>query len=397
MQRIMKHFIQMESKSGVLLILAAAFAMLCANSTAAPLYRAFLDTVFSIGIQNTDGNFVGLSKPLFLWINDALMVLFFFLVGLEIKREIVSGELSSRDKLLQPVFAAIGGMIVPALLFLVVVQNDPFLYRGWAIVSATDIAFALTILSFFGSRIPIHYKILLTAIAILDDLGAIIIIALFYSGGINIEMLGISVVGLVGLWLLKCNNSQKISLYALAGFFVWLGFLKGGLHPTLAGVITALFIPMRGVRGGEEGLLYKTEHAIHPMVGYFILPLFGFANAGLVFEGLSFDDLFQTLPLAILIGLVIGKPMGVMGGLLLGHISKIAPLHKDQKLSGLFALSLLCGIGFTMSLFIGDLAFTDAAQHNLLRLGVITASVLASFIGAFVCYTTFIHSSSKDK
>jgi Na+:H+ antiporter, NhaA family len=390
MRQSIKSFINHEAAGGILLILAACIALLIANSPLAELYTEILNLPVTVGI--TLGDFlVGLKKSVLLWINDVLMALFFLLVGLEIKREFLMGELSTRQKALQPFFAALGGMVVPAAVYLIVTRHNPQFLPGWAIASATDIAFALGILALLGSAVPQSVKILLTAIAILDDLGAILIIAFFYTGDIQWYYLMISAMGIGGLCVLNLSNVNRIAPYILFGIAIWLGFLKSGLHPTLAGVITAIAIPLRTTT--SRNMIYtplmRLEHALHAWIVFGVLPIFALANAGLSFSGLHIASVLDTLPFGIILGLFIGKPLGIMAGLLIGHYIGLARKPDELRWRDYAGMSILCGIGFTMALFIGELAFDSADYRNEVRLGVLSASLLSAGIGWCVCRLTF--------
>ncbi|HEY1096662.1 MAG TPA: Na+/H+ antiporter NhaA, partial [Alphaproteobacteria bacterium] len=363
-------FIAHEAAAGLCLMVTAAFALLFANL---PFLQDFYAQVTTPSIM--------------LVVNDGLMTLFFLLVGLELKREIVAGELSSRQRLLQPLFAAIGGMVVPSLIFAGFNWHDPSYLRGWAIPAATDIAFALGILSLFGKRIPKEIKILLTAIAILDDLGAILVIAFFYTDHLNPDFIPPVIASLAALWLLNKRNAQNLIWYLIVGFAVWISFLRIGIHPTLAGVILAFAVPMRNQKGASSHMapLYRLEHHLHPYVGFLVLPVFAFVNAGLSLHGLNGSMLGHSLTLGVLFGLLLGKPLGIMGGLLLGHMTGVAPKDVQASWGGYLVMACLCGIGFTMALFVGDLAFDDVVVRDLVKLGILLGSlgaVLAAVIGA---------------
>ncbi len=386
-----KSFIQQETAGGIILMLAAALAILIANSSLADLYHHILDLPVGIGVMMNDYTF-GLRKPLVLWINDALMALFFLLVGLEIKREVLMGELSSKEKSLQPLFAAIGGIALPAGIFLMVSFNHGDIMRGWAIPCATDIAFALGILMLVGKSVPQSIKVLLTAIAIIDDLAAILIIAFFYSGTIGWGYLLVAAVGILGLALLNVSRVNRIAPYILFGIVVWVGFLKSGIHPTLAGVTTALAIPLQTKRrSGIKAPLIRLEHALHAWIIFAVMPIFALANAGLSFDGLKFSDIADPLPMGIILGLVVGKPVGILGGLAVGHWMGLARKPSSAKWLDYMGMSMLCGIGFTMALFIGELAFDTAEFRNEVRMGVLSASLLSAVIGWGLCRFSFRH------
>ena len=369
-------FLRLESSAGFLLILAALLALAANNTALSPFYDTLLATPMAIQIGALE-----IQKPLLLWINDGLMAVFFFLVGLEIKREVLQGELSSLDKASLPIIAAIGGMAAPALVYLSFNFGNPDTVNGWAIPAATDIAFALGMLALIGARAPVSLKIFLLAVAIIDDLGAIAIIALFYTADLSMTALGYGLAGIGGLILLNLFGVKRLAPYLLIGAFVWVCVLKSGVHATMAGVITALLIPMHGRREGDQSPLHKIEHGLHPWVAFMVLPLFAFANAGVSFDGLSVSDVFTPLPLGIALGLVLGKPLGVMLFSVVAVRLGAARLPEGVTWMQLAGVACLTGIGFTMSLFIGGLAFSDAEQINAVRLGVITGSVISAALG----------------
>lgn len=370
-----RQFLKLESSAGLLLMAAASLAVIAMNTGMSSVYGGLLQTPVSIQIGA-----LSLDKPLFLWINDGLMAIFFFLVGLEVKREIMRGELSSFDKAALPIFAAVGGMAVPALVFVGINMGSPETMRGWAIPAATDIAFALGILALLGTRAPISLKIFLLAVAIIDDIGAILIIALFYTENLSVNALGLASIGVVALFILNKAGVRKITPYVLIGVFMWVCVLKSGVHATLAGIITALFIPM-GEKEEGHGPLHHVEHTLHPWVAFLILPVFAFANAGVSFKGLSLDDLLAPLPLGIALGLFIGKPVGVLALSWLATALKIAHLPADVTWRQMAGVACLTGVGFTMSLFIGGLAFDGPETMNGVRLGVICGSVASGLLG----------------
>ena len=347
-----RRFIASESAGGVVLALAAAVALIVSNSSLAPLYRQFVELPGEVRIG---GDWLVLSKPLLLWVNDLWMAVFFFLVGLEIKREVLAGELASVKQASLPAVAAVGGMLVPALIYVALNHTDPVALRGWAIPTATDIAFALGILMLLGSRVPASLKIFLTAVAIIDDLGAIIVIALFYTAQLSLPMLLAAGGGIVLLFLLNRARVMHIGPYVLIGLVVWVCVLKSGIHATLAGVATAMAIPLRDKEGGSP--LETAEHALHPWVAFAVLPMFAFANAGVSLEGVSLGTLAQGIPLGIALGLVLGKAVGVFGASWLLMRITGASLPAGASMQQFFGVCVLCGIGFTMSLFIGGLAF----------------------------------------
>ena len=370
-----QEFIRLETSGGIILMIAAVLAMIIANSPLATAYDAILGTYIKVGIGSFE-----IAKPAILWINDGLMAIFFFLVGLEIKREVLAGELSSFDKAILPVMAAIGGMAVPGLIFAIINWGTPENLNGWAIPTATDIAFALGILALIGSRAPVALKIFLLAIAIIDDLGAIVIIAVFYTSQLSINALTISMLGFAVAIVLNRMGIQRTAPYLLVGIVMWVFVLKSGVHATLAGVLIALTIPLKS-KNEDEALLYKMEHGLHPWVAFLILPIFAFANAGVNFTGIGIDDLLQPLTLGIAVGLFLGKQIGVFLATWIGVKSGIARLPENVTWRHVYGVACLTGVGFTMSLFIGSLAFGDADEMNAVRLGVVLGSVLSGLFG----------------
>ena len=371
-----REFLRLEAAGGIILVGTALAAILLANSPLAFLYDGLLTTPVAVQIGA-----LAVAKPLLLWINDGLMAVFFFLIGLEIKREVLEGELSSLSQTALPAAAAMGGMAVPILVFLAFNAGDALAMQGWAIPAATDIAFALGVLALVGARAPAALKVFLLALAILDDLGAIVIIALFYAAELSLLSLGL---GLVGLGVLAAMNRigvMRIAPYVLVGLVVWVCVLKSGVHATLAGVAVAFCVPLGGKRGGEVSPLKDLEHMLHPWVAFGILPVFAFANAGVSLAGLSFADLLAPLPLGIAAGLFIGKQAGVFGFTYLGVRLGLFRLPQGTNLLHFYGVALLTGIGFTMSLFIGTLAFTDGAFATEVRVGVIGGSVLSALLG----------------
>ncbi|MCB1560853.1 MAG: Na+/H+ antiporter NhaA [Xanthomonadales bacterium] len=372
----MEDLMRLGSAGGLLLIAAACVALLLANSPAAGTYRELLDIPFAISA----GAF-SIDKPLLLWINDGLMAIFFLLVALEIKREVVSGQLSSRSQLALPVIAALGGAVVPALIYAGINHDDAEAMRGWAIPTATDIAFALGMLSLLGRRVPLSIKLLLSTIAVIDDLLAILIIAVFYTS--NLAPIAIvCALALVGL-LVGMNRLgvKGTGPYLLVGALLWMCVLKSGVHATLAGVVVGLCIPADDEKGGSP--LERLEHRLQPWVAYGILPLFAFANAGVPLPDDGLDALLHPVPLGITLGLLLGKPLGVFGGVWLATRLRWLALPEGLGLGALFGVSALCGIGFTMSLFIGSLAFESGALQyaELNRIGILAGSVIAAIVG----------------
>ena len=375
LDRFFKH----EAAGGVLLILSAALALIVANSGWSAGYEALLETKLSILIGGQ-----GLSKALILWINDGLMAIFFFLIGLELKAEMKEGKLKNPADVMLPGLAAVGGMIAPALVFLAFNLSDPVTRGGWAIPAATDIAFAVGVLALLGKRVPLALKIFLLTLAILDDLGAIIIIALFYTSELHLNYLVMALVPLAGLMWLNWRGTHRIAPFVLLGAVLWVLVLKSGVHATIAGVVTAFFLPLRDRFGKSP--LHSVEHGLQPYVMFLIVPIFAFANAGVVLSGLSFADLFAPLPLGIAAGLFVGKQIGVFGATWLTVRSGLARLPEGVTWRHIYGLACLAGIGFTMSLFIGGLSFADPALMNAVRLGVLSGSALSAVVGYVVLY-----------
>ena len=365
----------------MLLVIAGVLAMLVANTPLAGLYDALLQVPFGVRL----GSF-RLDKPVLLWINDLLMAIFFLLVGLEIKREVVMGELSSVAKIALPAFAAAGGMLVPLAIYAWLNWQDPVGIRGWAIPGATDIAFALGMLALFGARVPLGLKVFLMTLAVLDDLGAIVIIALFYSGKLSMTALAGAAVAVIALVTLNRCGVTRVAAYMLVGALLWLCVLKSGVHATLAGVVIALCIPARDSRDPQRSPLMTLEHSLHPWVAYAILPVFAFANAGVSLAGLSIADLLAPIPLGIVLGLVVGKQLGVFLFAAAAIKVGLARLPEDVGLPQIYGAALLCGIGFTMSLFIGSLAFEglESGPVESYRLGILVGSTIAAVAGCLV-------------
>tara|TARA_X000001036_G_scaffold438267_1_gene485647 strand:+ start:1798 stop:3102 length:1305 start_codon:yes stop_codon:yes gene_type:complete len=387
-------FIRMEASAGIILVFAATVAIIIANSPLYDIYDHYLHKLyFRIGFNDKGGSFdFEISQSVLHWINDGFMAVFFFLVGLEIKREVVTGELSSRSRALLPALAAIGGMVAPALFYYVVNMDTPENLSGWAIPAATDIAFALGVLSLLGSRVPVSLKVLLTAIAVIDDLGAILIIAFFYTNQLSVEPLIIAGIATIGLLILNRMSVTKVRApYIILGIILWAAVLESGVHATLAGVVTALFIPVMDRRDPSIRPCKELEHALHPWVAFGILPLFAFTNAGVPFKGMGFDSLFDPTTLGIILGLVLGKQIGIFSTLWIAIKSGLSPMPQDASWVQLYAVSVLCGIGFTMSLFIGGLAFEDIEHQASIRLGVLVGSIISAILG----YVVFVLSSSK--
>jgi len=371
-------FMKLEASAGLVLMGVALFAMIAANSAISPFYNGFLETNLRMGVGAFE-----ISKPAILWINDGLMAIFFFLVGLEIKREVLIGELSSLDKAILPVLAAIGGMLVPAVVFVYFNWGGGDALAGWAIPTATDIAFALGILALLGSRVPVTLKVFLLAIAIIDDLGAIVFIAVFYTSELSVNALTLSMLGFALAVGLNRMGVQRMTPYLIIGIFMWVCVLKSGVHATLAGVLIAMAIPLKE-KDGDKALLLRAEHALHPWVAFLILPLFAFANAGVNLAGLSLSDLAQPLPLGIALGLFFGKQIGVFGATWIGAKTGLARLPEGVTWQHVYGVACLTGVGFTMSLFIGSLAFSSPETMNTVRLGVISGSLLSGIVGYIV-------------
>lgn len=376
----MKHlqrFFSSDASGGIILIIAAALAMILANSgLTSHLYQAFLATPVQLKVGPLEIN-----KNMLLWINDALMAVFFLLIGLEVKREMVLGSLASRQQAAFPVIAAVGGMVVPALIYLAFNFQDPVASQGWAIPAATDIAFALGVLALLGSRVPVTLKIFLMALAIIDDLGAIVIIALFYTNDLSMLSLGVAAVAIAALAILNMCNVRRTGIYILVGVILWTAVLKSGVHATLAGVIVGFFIPLKEQQGNSPAK--QLEHVLHPWVAYLILPLFAFANAGVSLQGVTFEGLTSLLPLGIMAGLFIGKPLGIGLFCWLALRLNLAKLPQGTTGTQIFAVSVLCGIGFTMSIFISTLAFggLDPSLITWAKLGILIGSLLAAVTG----------------
>jgi len=369
-------FLKYETSAGFVLMFVAIMALIANNSPLSGFYSGFLSTPVEVQFGNFE-----IAKPLLLWINDGLMAIFFFLVGLEIKREVLEGELSSFDKASLPIFAAIGGVVVPALFYVYFNISDPIAVQGWAIPAATDIAFALGILALVGSRVPVSLKILLLAVAIIDDLVAIIIIALFYTQDLSLVALAWGGLGVAGLIALNRSGMMRITPYALIGVFVWACVLKSGVHATLAGVITALAIPLKAKDPSKSSPLHRAEHGLHIWVAFLILPLFAFANAGVSLKGITFSDVMAPIPLGIALGLFLGKQIGVFSFSWVAVKLGWAKLPTGANWCQLYGIACLTGVGFTMSLFIGTLAFDGDETLNAVRLGVLMGSIASGILG----------------
>jgi len=380
--KMIKEFFRLEASAGILLGMTALVAILVENSPLRSFYGYLLNTPVIIQI----GSFA-INKPLLLWINDGLMAIFFLLVGLEIKREILEGQLSSKEQVILPVIAAFGGLALPAVIYSYFNFGTENI-NGWAIPAATDIAFALGVITLLGKRVPQSLKICLVAIAIIDDLAAIVIIALFYTKSLSIISLAFTSIAILSLYILNKRGVTKITPYIIVGIFLWVCVLKSGVHATLAGVVIALFIPLRAKNKLGGSPARSLEHGLHPWVAYAILPIFAFANAGVSLTGLSLEMLLHPITLGISLGLFFGKQIGIMLSTFICITLKICKLPENTNWSQYYAMSLITGIGFTMSLFIGTLAFDDIQTQTYVRLGVILGSVLSAISGYFLLKIT---------
>ncbi|MGD8380434.1 MAG: Na+/H+ antiporter NhaA [Gammaproteobacteria bacterium] len=376
--KVLQNFLELEASGGILLLLATLLALLAVNTPAQPLYDGLLATPVAVKVGGFE-----IAKPLLLWINDGLMAVFFFLVGLEIKREVLVGALSRRSQVALPLIAAVGGMAAPALIYVAINHGDPVALEGWAIPSATDIAFALGILSLLGNRVPASLKIFLLALAIADDLGAVLIIALFYTGGLSMVSLLVAGVAMVVLYSLNRRGVLNIAPYILVGLVLWAAVLKSGVHATIAGVVLAMFIPLRVPEGQGTSPVEQLESDLHTTVSFGILPLFAFANTGIALHELSLSSLVAPVPLGIAAGLFIGKQVGIFGLSWLAVKFRLANLPAGANWGQLYGVSLLCGVGFTMSLFISSLAFESVGAARVAddRLGILIGSALSGLVG----------------
>ncbi|MCX7555050.1 Na+/H+ antiporter NhaA [Marinicella sp. S1101] len=381
-----RNFFKMESSAGILLFLSAVLAMIIANSGLAGYYNLLLDTPVAIQIGALDIN-----KPLLLWINDGLMAVFFFLVGLELKRELIDGELSDKKNIVLPGLGAIGGMLFPALVFFWFNKDDPQALQGWAIPAATDIAFALAVLKLLGPRVPVSLKIFLTSLAIFDDIGAILVIAFFYTSQISTTALWVVAACVPVLYAINKKGVEATSTYILIGVIMWVAMLKSGVHATLTGVILAMFIPMKSKENPEYSPLKSLEHNLHSAVAYIILPIFAFANSGLNLSGVGLEQMLHPVPLGIALGLVVGKQVGIFSLCWIAIKLGWAAMPDRSNWVAIYGVSALCGIGFTMSLFIGSLAYEET-QFDMVfdeRLGIIVGSMISATIGFFVLKTQY--------
>ena len=369
MNDIIRHFFKMESAGGILLVIAAAIAMTIANTPLNEVYQSVLQS-YVLGLSVSH------------WINDGLMAIFFLIIGLEVKRELLEGALKSKETAIFPAIAAVGGMLAPALVYVAFNYGDADAIRGWAIPAATDIAFALGIMALLGNRVPVSLKVFLLALAIIDDLGVVVIIALFYTGELSTTALGVGFAMTAALFILNAKKVTKLTPYIIVGAILWFAVLKSGVHATLAGVVIGFAIPLKGKKD-EESPLKKMEHGLHPYVAFGILPVFAFANAGISLAGVSIDGLTSMLPLGIALGLLIGKPVGIFTFSWVAVKSGIAKLPEGINFIHIFAVSILCGIGFTMSIFISSLAFGQAnpEYETYARLGILMGSTISAVLG----------------
>jgi NhaA family Na+:H+ antiporter len=374
----LQEFIKRDSSSGIVLVLAATLALLLVNSPLKSLYDTLLETPVEVRVGA-----LHLAKPLLLWINDGLMAVFFMLVALEVKREILEGELSRLDQVVLPGMGAVGGMLVPALIYFGLNWGDPVTMNGWAIPAATDIAFALGVLALLGRRVPVSLRVFLMALAIFDDLGAIVIIALFYTSDLSIASLAAAAAAIGVLMVMKLFKVTDIAAYVLVGVVLWIAVLKSGVHATLAGVVLGFFIPLRDPKRPDFSPLRHVEHGLHLWVAFAIVPVFAFANAGVSLAGMTLDTLLEPVPLGIAAGLFVGKQLGIL--LFCGILIKLgwARLPAGASWTGFYGVALLCGVGFTMSLFITSLAFEQGAGGPILadRLGILVGSALSAVAG----------------
>ena len=378
-----KWFFKLEAASGLLLLISAVIALIISNSDYSTLYFETLETYLFVGINN-----FGIKMSVLHWINDALMAAFFFFVTLEIKREFLQGELSNRKQALLPIIAAIGGMLVPALIYIYINFQNTVTLNGWAIPSATDIAFSLGVLSLLGSRVPLSLKVFLTALAIIDDLGAIVIIAFFYSGDLSITYLSLLLLTFIALLMLNKLNIKKFLPYLILGLILWFFTHESGIHATISGVLLATVIPHRK-KEKDFSLLTKVEHKISPYVAFGIMPLFALANAGVSLTGVNLNSLLTPVPLGILLGLFVGKQIGVFLFSIVSIKLKIAQMPNNSNWVSLYGVGILTGIGFTMSLFIGNLAFADNTQYmDGVKIGVLAGSLLSTLVGYFLLLMT---------
>lgn len=381
--RFVKKFIQLESSAGISLFVMALLALIIDNSPLQDIYNQIFHTLFTIQFGSW-----GFSEPVLDWINDGLMAIFFLLVGLEIKRELVEGELNSVSKACLPAIAALGGMVVPAIIYILINHRDPIALKGWAIPTATDIAFSLGILSLLGSRIPGSLKIFLMALAIFDDIGAIIIIGFFYSHGVSVPFLTFSLAIIALLWLMNLLNVTSLFAYSVVGIFLWICMFQSGIHATLAGVALGLAIPLRDARHANISPAGKFIKSLHPWVAFGILPLFAFANAGVSFAGMNIHHFVGPVSFGISMGLFLGKQLGIFSATMLAIKTRLASMPNGGTPGGIYGVGIIAGVGFTMSLFIGMLAF-GPNEHSqtyavMVRTGVLTGSLISGMLGYFI-------------
>ena len=381
MTKDLRQMVSHDTLGGLLLVTAALLAIIMANTPLSNYYNNFLSLPLSIEIGS-----YGIDKPLLLWINDGLMALFFFLIGLEVKRELMDGHLQSKDQIILPAFAAIAGIVTPALIYLVFNHDNPIAARGWAIPAATDIAFALGVFSLFGKKLPISLKLFLLSVAIFDDIAAIVIIALFYSQDLSTVSLAVAGAGIAALFVLNQVKVNYQSVYILIGVVVWVAVLKSGVHATLAGFSVALFIPLKVKNERGESMLKQLEHGLQPWVAFFILPVFAFSNAGVSLLGISINEMLNPITLGIMLALFLGNQIGIFGICWVMVKLGLAKLPSGTNWQQLYGVALLCGIGFTMSLFIGSLAFEDLDPDyiNSVKIGVLAGSLLSAVLGSSV-------------
>lgn len=393
MKSTIQSFLKFESSGGILLIVAAASAMLVANSPLHAYYGMLLEVPVAIRVGGLE-----IAKPLLLWVNDGLMAIFFFMIGLELKREIMDGELSTPSKVFLPAIAAVGGIVVPVGIYLMLNHSDTTTVQGWAIPAATDIAFALGILMLLGSRVPPALKLFLLSLAIFDDLAAIVIIAVFYSSDLSVPALTMTSLCLIVLTIMKVRGVTSVASFLWVGLIMWISVLKSGVHATLAGVVLAGFIPLTTPDDPDRSPLRELEHDIHSLVALAILPIFAFMNSGVSFRGIGMSDLLHPVPLGIALGLFVGKQLGVFGFAALSIKLGLASLPKGASWASLYGLSVLCGVGFTMSLFISSLAFESAAAdiREMFdeRLGIILGSLISAVVGFVILHRSLPRQAS---
>ena len=378
---IIKNFIHQESFGGILLVGTALIAIVVANSPINAYYDLFLDTPVAIQVGEFE-----ISKPLLLWVNDGLMAIFFFLIGLELKREFVEGELSEKNKIILPAFGAVGGMVVPASIYVLINHDNPAALQGWAIPAATDIAFALGILALLGSRVPISLKVFLTSLAIFDDVGAIMIIALFYTSSISLLALSVAAISCVVLYTINRTDVTRKSIYIFIGVTMWAAMLKSGVHATLAGILLAMFIPMKSQSNPDVSPLKSLENDLHPLVSFCILPIFAFCNAGINFHNIGLEQVFHGVSLGIALGLFLGNQIGIFTFCWIAIKLRLTKLPHDISWGALYGTAALCGVGFTMSLFIGALAFEQTGVNMIAdeRLGILLGSLASGLFGYLI-------------